>query len=616
MYKSENKVIKTIYRLLNADTIPEAIAEALEEICHGYNFDRVRGYIRTSSLAESQFKLFQEVLKDQPYMLCEKHEINIDLTYYNKNIESGQKTLDYMSNNPFIHIKEFDSYKEELIHVGSVPSDEKVLEALLVPVSGNDLETGLMGYFLLERFEGNYELTEAELFEIENLFKVCNEKIENFERGKQLRDEEINKEIDSLTGLSALHTFKNCVEEIIKEEGNHAILYLDIDKFKYINDVWSYETGTEILQKYAKVIEAQTYLGECSCRVDSDKFAILLKYNTEEELAFRVEKINGAFEEMQKEFFPDIKITIICGMYMIKDKMSVNSILDRANIARRTVKGTYKNVYIMYNENLENLSEREKEMEKRMISALEEGEFVPFLQPKFNLDTKEIVGAEALARWTAKDRMISPGEFIPVFEQNGFITKLDFVIYEQVFKFIKKCIDNEKLVPRISMNVSRDHMDNPMFLEELLAMMKKYDIKTDVIELEITESMFAKDSRVLQKFIEDIRKEGLSVSIDDFGTAYSSLNLLKDIIVDVVKMDKSFIDNLGSGFNIEDVSKDRVIIKNIIQMVTELNFETIFEGIETPEHIEFLKGIGCRYGQGYVFARPMPLNEFEETYLK
>ncbi len=610
-----NRVIRTIFRLLEAPDVPSGIGQALEEICHSYGFDRARDYVRLS--AEGNFTMLHQVCGDKPYTLYDnQHEIDMGRSFYKRNVEMGKSILDYMNSNPFTNIVDFDSYVDELVNIGFEPSEEKVIQALLVPVAGNDADTGIMGYFILERYEGNTLLTEDELFEIKSLFKVCNEKIENFERGKQLREDDENKKFDDLTGLSKLKHFKTNVEQAIKGENNYAMIYLDVDKFKYINENWSFDTGSEIIQSLAEVIKEFAFDGEYTCRIDSDKFAILIRYCTEEELAYRLEILNDAFNSMQQEKYSDIKITIICGIYMIKDKMSFNSILDRANIARRTIKGSYKNGFVVYNENLENFTEREKELEKRVISALEEGEFVPFLQPKFNLTTNEIVGAEALARWMAKDRMISPWEFIPVFEKNGFITKLDFVIYEQVFKFLKKCISEDKLVPRISLNVSRDHIENPDFLDELLVMMKKYEVSVDVIELEITEGVFAKDTKALKKFIEDIRQEGLAVSIDDFGTAYSSLNLLKDIVVDVVKMDKSFIDNLGEGFKIDDVSKDRVIIKNILQMIKELDFDSIFEGIETPEHIEFLKGIGCKYGQGYVFARPMPLEEFDVTYLK
>ncbi|MFI3202103.1 MAG: EAL domain-containing protein, partial [Eubacteriales bacterium] len=294
---------------------------------------------------------------------------------------------------------------------------------------------------------------------------------------------------------------------------------------------------------------------------------------------------------------------------------SINLVIDKANIARRTIKGSYKNDFKIYNENLENINEREKQLEKRMGPALENGEFVPFLQPKFNLQTNTICGAEALARWKAKDRMIAPFEFIPAFERNGFITKLDFSIYDQVFRFMSKMLKEGRTLFPISLNVSRGHMSNPCFVEEVVALLKTYEIPHELVELEITESVFTEDKMLLKTFISEIRSYGMQVSIDDFGTAYSSLNLLKDVVVDVIKMDKSFIHDDVEDTE-ESIKSNKIIVKNIVNMIKELNFKIIFEGIETKEHVEFLSGIGCRYGQGYVFARPMPLEEFKSTYLQ
>lgn len=265
---------------------------------------------------------------------------------------------------------------------------------------------------------------------------------------------------------------------------------------------------------------------------------------------------------------------------------------------------------------MENLSDREKQLEKRTKTALENKEFVPYLQPKFMLSTNEICGAEALARWHAADRMIQPHEFIPLFERNGFITQLDFEIYEQTFQFVKESMAKGYGMVPISLNMSRGHINDPDFLNKFMHLMDYYEIPTQMIELEITESVFEENTERLKEFIADIRTTGIKVSIDDFGSAYSSLNMLKDIDVDIVKLDKSFIDNICSGTSYDTMQKDRIIVENIINMITLLGFKTIFEGIESHEQIEFLKYSGCNFGQGFLFARPLPLDEFENKFLK
>lgn len=615
MANKKNRVVEVLNRLLSASNVPEGMGKTLEALCELYGMDRARSFVRIPNT--QMYHGLHDVRDGRSCVFNDKSEdFNMDSNYYQKEREGSSKITDMLFEEVFIHTLEFDKISKEMeVICFSSTKGKKVSEAIVYCIAGSDESTGVLGYLVLERFEGNSYLTEQDLFEIESVFKVCNDRIENFERGKQLRDDELAKDIDEITGLHVFAKFRSEVEESIKSENQYAMVYLDIDKFKYINDMWSFETGTEILNSIAQVLKKTLNDGDKCCRIESDKFALLLKYNSDLDLETRINRIDKELVEMQQCKFSDIKITIIGGIYKIFDKLRFNAIVDKANIARKSTKGSYKNVYVYYNQNLENYSEREKELEKRMMIALENGEFVPFLQPKFDIKSNEISGAEALARWVASDRMISPGEFIPVFERNGFITQLDFIIYKQVFEFIRNSINQGKSVPRISLNVSRDHMNNANFLSELLKSMGEYEIKADMIELEITESVFVRDTQELQQFIDSARAEGLTVSIDDFGTAYSSLNLLKDVIVDVVKMDKSFIDNISADGSGGNTKKDKVIIKNIIQMINELEFTTVFEGLETKEQVEFMREIGCKYGQGYVFARPMPLDEFESLYL-
>ncbi len=622
----ENRVISIIKNVLDAVDVPGSTLAALNSICQSYKFDRVRSFIRVDG--SNKFVPLDDAQYGQdPYVYTQESGIDFDKSYYH-GVDAEDKALEdeyeqkqiavdmvkTIETEKFIHTYEFQQYQSRLEVIGFLPNQgKKVIEACICCVSGRVV--GMMGYFVFERFEGRPLLTQEELLEIKYLCEVTKNRIENFETGKQLRDEEEHNMTDSLTGLSAYARFKKEADILLARDRSYAILYFDIDKFKYINQNWSVETGDEILTKLSEVLVEDLREGELCTRVIDDKFAALLRCNSREELVERWKHLRSKLKIMKQQQFPDVKITIICGAYLIGNDQSLNVMIDKANIARRAVKGSYKSTLNLYTWTLHNQSEVEKQLEKKMLRALSDGEFVPYLQPKFNLETKEICGAEALARWETEERVIAPMEFIPVFEKNGFIVELDFLIYEGIFQFIRRNLDEGKVLYPISLNVSREHIHNSEFLTEFLKRMKVYDIPCELIELEITESVFTKNSNKLRKFITDIREANLAVSIDDFGTAYSSLNMLKDVEVDTIKMDKTFIDNMTNETDASEIQKDRIIIKNIISMMNELNFKTIFEGVETEQHVDFLKEVGCFVGQGYIFARPMPLKDFEERYL-
>ena len=249
-----------------------------------------------------------------------------------------------------------------------------------------------------------------------------------------------------------------------------------------------------------------------------------------------------------------------------------------------------------------------------MEYALKHEEFLVYLQPKFDLLSNKVCGAEALVRWKQKNgKMIYPDDFIPIFEKNGFIVNIDLYIYEKIFKKVKEWIDKGIDVVPISLNVSRAHTKNLDFIKKVLNLVDIYNIPVNTIEFELTESIFSTDLNYLNDFIQKIRKNGFKVSIDDFGSAYSSLNLLKEIEVDIIKLDKAFLSNVE---DFKNSYKDKVIIESIIKMAKELNLKVVCEGIETEEQKELLKNMGCEVGQGYIFSKPISIYEFEEKFYK
>ncbi len=420
--------------------------------------------------------------------------------------------------------------------------------------------------------------------------------------------------IDLLTSAYSLKGFFSYFENYIRgnNESDYMLCTLDISKFKFINDSKGFATGNSLLKKVAQVIDGFIRSQEVYCRMNGDKFGFLLRSDSFEEINARIKVLFDKLEVMRKEEFLDLELTYACGIVNVEPNVEINSLIDKANMSRRSAKGSRQNVIAFFDEGMERKLANEMDIESRISQAVEDSEFIPYLQPKFDLHTMKICGAEALVRWITPTGMIFPDRFIPLFEKNGFITTLDFIVYEKVMQHIRSCLDKNMTVYPISLNVSRNHIRNKDFTTQIMNLVEKYQIPIELLELEITESVFIEDREVLKFFVDTIKHIKIKVSIDDFGSAYSSLQVLKDINMDILKIDKGFIDNLGTT---EEFTKDKLVLKNIVNLAKDLRCKVICEGVETEGQIEILKSIGCELGQGYVFARPMPIDEYEDKYL-
>ena len=260
---------------------------------------------------------------------------------------------------------------------------------------------------------------------------------------------------------------------------------------------------------------------------------------------------------------------------------------------------------------MEQQIQKERMIVSNMESALVNNEFKVFLQPKIDLVSNQIVGAEALVRWKRPDgTMLPPNDFIPLFERNGFIIRLDFFMYEQVCKLLNKWkMSGSRIVP-ISVNVSRIHLYQDDFMDKILRLVESYEIDPSMIEFELTESIFLNNTRTAINMMKDLRNYGFCVSIDDFGAGYSSLNLLKDMRTDVLKLDKEF-------FREGDMQQEeRIIVSSIISMAKQLNMKVLSEGVETEMQSDFLKAVQCDMAQGYLYAKPLPVSDFEKMLLE
>ena len=392
-----------------------------------------------------------------------------------------------------------------------------------------------------------------------------------------------------------------------------SFITLDLKKFKLINDSFGSYEGNRVLNHVYHCIKKNLNDQESVSRVNADNFDIIFKTIDKEEISQRLAKIATDINEFNKEREIPYFIPIICGTYIVTEKDdTMITIHDRANAARKKNK---KSGQLLCNnlfyEELERLNMiKEKEIENSMEKALENHEFQVYLQPKVCLKTGKVIGAEALVRWLHPTKgIIYPNDFIPLFEENGFILKLDQYVFEEVCKLLRRWIDQEKPLRRISVNLSRNHLNKQGFLKEYSEIQKKYNVPPELLEIELTETIVFENLSLLKELIDDIHNMGFLCSMDDFGSGYSSLNVLKEVPVDILKLDRIFFVN-------EATKRSNDVIQSVIELAKKLDMETVAEGIETIPQVESLQKMQCDIIQGYVFAKPMPISEFDEKYNK
>ena len=291
---------------------------------------------------------------------------------------------------------------------------------------------------------------------------------------------------------------------------------------------------------------------------------------------------------------------------MEKRRTPVHVLCDWAHLALKTVKGSDLTNYAFYDGELRARLLDENNIKDQMHEALEKGQFVLYLQPKVEISSGRIVGAEALARWRhPTDGLILPGRFVPLFERNGFIVRFDEYIWEQTCKMLRLWLNKGYRPTPVSINVSRMHFNDDHFCGKLLALTDKYHLPRHLLELELTESAFFESEKTLIRVMNDLQKQGFVFSMDDFGTGYSSLSTLRALPFNIVKLDRTFISD-GT-----DNERGQIVARNTVTMARQLKMKIIAEGVETVEQAHFLLSIGCNYAQGYYYARPVDPEEFE-----
>lgn len=419
---------------------------------------------------------------------------------------------------------------------------------------------------------------------------------------------------DPLTGGRTKNKFIADAARLMKKSGDKwAMMIFDIDKFKYVNDRLGYEEGNRILERIYKTLSDKMESDELFARLNDDNFACLVHNAGDNELNTRFSAIFAEFDRRNAVFvnYPIVFSAGICrmGQCIENGVTDINVALDRCQIAKRTLKGVHYTSIAFYDGKIRENALREKDFENIMPLALERHEFECYLQPKYGLISRRIEGAEALIRWNSKEfGFVCPGDFIPLSEKNGFVVELDFFILEEVCKAMRRWIDSGKTPVVVSVNQSRLHLNDDDYIWRLREIVDKYDIPYKYIELELTESVFTENAEKLLQIMHKLHDIGFKLSLDDFGSGYSSLNMLKDIPVDVVKIDREFFNGTVNS------QKGRAVISTVVDLASKLNMNVISEGVETREQVEYLTDIHCDMVQGYYFAKPMKIHEFEERW--
>lgn len=422
-------------------------------------------------------------------------------------------------------------------------------------------------------------------------------------------------ERDKLTGLLLFNDFLAEASERLAEcdeKDTMLVISTDITKFKYINRLYGYEAGDRLIQQLAEICVMQDgYV--VACRPYSDHIVSLFNIGqmTWDEFEEKLKEIQGDFVAQHKTEFPKASLHLNTGVHVIESKYeNIASAIDKANVARRSVKGNYNVPCARYNQKIEETKEGDAKIIPIFDKALEDKTILVYFQPKVSVSENAVVGAEALTRLRDEDGSIIPPDlFINVLENSGKILELDWYVMRYVFGKIRQWLDEGKEPKRVSINLSKLHFYYDNLVTDIIQEFDSYNISPEYIEFEVTESVFFEEAQLIINKIEKLRERGFRVSVDDFGAGYSSLNLIGILPVDIIKLDKGFIKNsLGN-------KKGKNIIKGLISILNEIDMEIVCEGIETKEEEKIVYEFGCDSMQGFLYDRPIPVEDFERKYV-
>lgn len=415
--------------------------------------------------------------------------------------------------------------------------------------------------------------------------------------------------VDQLTGCSNFSKFLLDAGDFVQRTEQYAVWYCDLKNFKYFNDIFGYKAGDSVLQALAQQFKKYENREFLFCRVSADNFTGIRTYDNRTELEQWFDELAGlrhvdGSDVLEKDF-----IHLSMGFYCPRtgdEKRSINDMVNRANMAQNSVKQLPGNQCAFFTDQIRLQALKETEIESDGKIGINAGQFIAHFQPKVNIQKgNRIVGAEALARWKHPEKgMIPPDEFIPIFEKTGLIAELDRSIFCEACRWLHSYLAEGNQPISIAVNVSRLGLLEPDFIEYYTKVKEQYQIPDNVLQLEFTESLALGDDDMFNHIVRILQSKGFTCSLDDFGSGYSSLNVLKNLPVSVLKLDMLFFRKSV------DIKRERIVVSNIINMARELKIKTIAEGVENTETVDFLRAAGCDVIQGYIFSKPLSQEEF------
>lgn len=417
---------------------------------------------------------------------------------------------------------------------------------------------------------------------------------------------------DQLTGLYNLPHFTELVEERIKEKKPYAIVVLNIRQFKFINESFSMEEADNLLKGIGQILLHSITKSEYVCRESADTFYMYLEEVDCNCMKERLESINEQIRRRKAGRFGNYQIVIRYGVATAERDEKLSDVMNHAMFALEKTKDEGRKDMWFFDQSLHEQEQLNNYLVNHLRTALKQEQFQLYLQPKMDLQTDTLTGAEALVRWVQEDgSILYPGRFIPLFEKSGKCAELDFYMFEQVCKQLKKWREEGHPLIPISINQSKGSFYVEHYEEQLCDILMKYEIPASLITLEILEGMVIEKMDEMNQRLEKLRKIGFRISLDDFGTGYSSLNTVARLNIDELKLDRGFLQEIGRG----EGSRTKIILEGVAEFSNRLEITTVIEGIETKEDEQFAKKIGCKVGQGYLYSKPIDVEQFTEMYL-
>ena len=433
-------------------------------------------------------------------------------------------------------------------------------------------------------------------------------KLEQSAQSQEIVDMRRRIELDSLTNLYDRDNFCRKASSFMQMDAaqKYVIVYLDINYFKVVNDLYSVETGNLLLRSAAAFLQSVASGVGIAGRLEADHFALCMPAD-----ALNIDAMIKGLDGVVQSLNIPQNIRFYAGLYPVSNVfLAVSQMCDRAHTAMSTAKGRYTQRFAWYDDKM-----REDEVEDHLIlrdmaGALADGQFSINIQPIFNIDTGEDFSGEVLVRWYHPlKEYIPPTRFIPIFEKNGFVARVDRFVWDEACKLLAYEKEHFGRVIPVSVNLSRLNFYDEKLVEYILGLIKQYGLEPWMLKLEITESAYTDNMHLLIDTVARFQKEGFKILMDDFGSGYSSLNMLRNMPVDILKLDMRFLED------IQNDPRARAIVKNVVNLARDIDMDVIIEGVETREQLDFLKSIGCKNIQGFLFAYPMTKEDYLDRFV-